>query len=38
MINWLKALFKRKPKKRARDSKGRFLKDNPKTKKNEAYD
>jgi|TARA_R110000787_G_scaffold29757_1_gene80530 hypothetical protein len=38
MINWLKNLFKKKPKERARDKKGRFLKDNPKTKKNEAYD
>tara|TARA_R100001530_G_scaffold96613_1_gene67115 strand:- start:406 stop:522 length:117 start_codon:yes stop_codon:yes gene_type:complete len=38
MIKWLKRLLSRKPKKRARDEKGRFVKDDPKTRKNEAYE
>ena len=43
MIKWLKKLLSNvnpthAPKKRARDEKGRFLKDDPKTRKNEAYE
>ena len=38
MIKWLKKLLSKKPKKRARDEKGRVVKDDPKTRKNEAYE